>query len=166
MPVSLYVSAPSPATRIVTDEHGTVSCSEHVTTRIALTATAPRQARRLLDTALAEWGLGHLADAADLITSELVTNAVMHGTEPALFNLYTDREPGAGLLFIEIEDAGAHMPEMRDADDDATSGRGLLLVDVLAEDWGTEPLGSGKRVWASLAIAEKPGDERGRQWTS
>lgn len=156
--MSLYVSTVGPATRIVTDDCGTVSCAEHVTARIALNLTAPGQARRLLNIALAEWGLGHLADAAEIIMSELVTNALEHGQEPALLNLYTDREPGAGLLFVEVEDAGEHMPAPRDAADDETDGRGLLLVDALAEDWGVEPFGHGKRVWASLAIAEKPGE--------
>jgi anti-sigma regulatory factor (Ser/Thr protein kinase) len=148
--VSLYVSSPTPGTYIITGEHGAIA--ERVTTGLALTPTAPRHARRILDRALAEWGLGYLADSADLIISELVTNAVEHGAEPALLAIYTDREADGGLLFIEVEDAGEHMPERRDADDEDMNGRGLSIVDALAADWGTEPVGHGKRVWASLSI--------------
>jgi anti-sigma regulatory factor (Ser/Thr protein kinase) len=155
--VNVYVSSTNPTTSIVTGEHGTIS--ECVCTPIALTQTAPRQARRLLDGALAEWGLGHLADAADLIVSELVTNAFAHGTEPAFLNIYTDREADAGLLFVEVEDAGELMPVEREADRDAVGGRGLQIVAALADDWGYEPVGHGKRVWASLPIKVKPESE-------
>ena len=155
--MSVYVSAPAPGASIVIGECGVVS--EHLTARIALVDTAPNQARRLLGIALAEWGLGHLADAAELITSELVTNAFIHGQEPALLNIYTDRVGDrGGLLFVEVEDAGEHMPQPEDAAENAESGRGLQIVEALADDWGVEPLGSGKRVWASLAIVEKPGE--------
>jgi anti-sigma regulatory factor (Ser/Thr protein kinase) len=157
--VSLYVSTPGPDICLVTGEHGTVGVGERVSARFALVQTAPRQARRILDAALAEWGLGHLADAADLITSELVTNACAHGAAPAMFNVYADREADGGLLFIEVEDAGGHDPNLRAVDDDAEDGRGLQIVDALAEDWGCEPVGHGKRVWASLAIRVKPEPE-------
>lgn len=153
--MSLHVSTPTPGIRVVTDERGTVSTGEHLSTGLALTETAPRHARRILNEALAEWGLGHLADAADLITSELVTNALIHGMEPATLALYTDREADGGLLFVEVEDAGENRPQPRDADEDAVGGRGLQIVDAIAEDWGTEPVGLGKRVWASLPITEK-----------
>jgi anti-sigma regulatory factor (Ser/Thr protein kinase) len=156
--VSLFVTTPNPGTRIVTDEHGVTRVTERVSVQLALIDTAPRQARCILDDALAEWGLRHLADAADLLTSELVTNAVVHGAEPAFLTVYTDREADGGLLFLEVEDADENMPQERVADDGDESGRGLQLVDALAEDWGTEPAASGKRVWASLAIGlPKPG---------
>jgi len=152
--VSTYVSSPSPATCVVASDSGPVS--ERVTVTLALTVTAPRQARRVLDGALAEWGLGHLAEAADLLTSELVTNAVLHGTQPATLTVYTDREADGGLLFIEVEDAKPGAPDLPDADEDAESGRGLMIVDAIAEDWGCDPAETGKRVWASLAIAPDP----------
>jgi anti-sigma regulatory factor (Ser/Thr protein kinase) len=151
--MSLSVSSPNFATRIAVGDDGTVA--ERFSTGFALTGTAPGHARRILDAALAEWGLGHLADAADLIMSELVTNAVVHGEPDAFLAFYTDREADGGLLFIEVEDAGEHVPLQRDADEDSLDGRGLQIVAAIAEDWGTEPVGSGKRVWASLAITEK-----------
>jgi anti-sigma regulatory factor (Ser/Thr protein kinase) len=148
--VSTYVSSPSPATCVVASESGPVS--ERVTVALALTVTAPRQARRVLDGALAEWGLGHLAEAADLLTSELVTNAVLHGAEPASLTIYTDREADGGLLFIEVDDANPDTPDLRGTDENAESGRGLMIVEAVAEDWGCDLTEAGKRVWASLAI--------------
>jgi anti-sigma regulatory factor (Ser/Thr protein kinase) len=162
--VSVYVSSPNPATAIVSGDAGTVS--ERATVALKLAATAPRQARRLLDGipgveegVLAEWGLRHLAESADLIVSELVTNAVLHGAEPASFTIYTDREADRGLLFIEVEDSKPDAPDPGDADENAESGRGLMIVEALAEDWGVEPTTGGKRVWASLAVAERPAEE-------
>jgi anti-sigma regulatory factor (Ser/Thr protein kinase) len=149
--VSRYVSAPAPGVSIVTGEHGT-TVSERMSTQIALADTAPGLARRILNTALAEWGLGHLVDTADLVTSELVTNALLHGEEPARLTFYTDRAADGGLLFVEVEDAGGHVPHMRAAEDGDEHGRGLLIVEAISEDWGSEPVGYGKRVWASLAI--------------
>lgn len=147
--------ASTPAIQLVTDDHGTVSIDERISAMFALVETAPRQARRILNGALAEWGLGHLADSADLITSELVTNAVVHGGAPANVAFYVDRKADGGLLFIEVEDAGGALPEARDADEQALDGRGLLIVEMLADDWGIEPCGQGKRVWASLSIGER-----------
>ena len=119
--------ASTPAIQLVTDDHGTVSIDERISAMFALVETAPRQARRILNGALAEWGLGHLADSADLITSELVTNAVVHGRPPAKAEFYVDRKADGGLLIVEM----------------------------LADDWGIEPCGQGKRVWASLSIGER-----------
>lgn len=148
--MSMYVSSPNVFTCVIANDAGTIS--EHVAVPLALTVTAPRQARRVLDGVLVEWGLGHLAEAADLLISELVTNAVLHGTEPAFLAIYTDREADGGLLFVEVEDAKPDAPDLRVGDDDAESGRGLVLVDAIAEDWGCDRVETGKRVWASLAI--------------
>ena len=152
----MYVSSPDAATRTVTDERGVHGISARVSAPLALVDTAPRQARRILHEALAEWGLGHLADAAGLIVSELVTNAVIHGLEPALLTLYVDPRADTGLLFVEVEDAGEATPAPRRAAADDVDGRGLAIVEAVAEDWGVEPTGAGKRVWASLATAESP----------
>jgi anti-sigma regulatory factor (Ser/Thr protein kinase) len=148
----MHVSTPNPAICIITDDRGTTSVRERVSAAFAIVDTAPMQARRILDGALAEWGLGHLADAADLVMSELVTNAVVHGLGPASLDVYVDRAADGGLLFIEVQDAGGVLPQRRDVGEDSVDGRGLLIVAALAEDWGVEPVGHGKRVWASLSI--------------
>lgn len=150
--MSLYASATATTARAVTDGCGVHGVGARISTPIALVPTAPGHARRIVNEALADWGLGHLEDTADLIVSELVTNALLHGQEPAALTLYTDPDADGGLLFIEVDDAGNHAPQLRDAAGDAEGGRGLVLVDALAEDWGTEATGVGKRVWASISL--------------
>lgn len=160
--MSLHVSTRGTATRILVDHDGHTRREERRTVILALVPTAPGLARQILNEVLAEWGLGHLKDAADVITSELVTNALLHGQdpqrpgEPARLAFYTDREADdGGLLFVEVEDPGRFPPTPRDAAEGDIDGRGLLIVEALAEDWGTEPNEPGKRVWASLAIRER-----------
>lgn len=125
-----------------------------VTRRFALPAAAhsPRQARHRLAGLLDQLGMnGELADVALLLTNELVTNAVLHGSgEPVVEIRVYDRR-----LWIGVEDAdSASTPQPRRAGSDALSGRGLLLVDALAQSWGTTVTASkGKTVWFTLARA-------------
>lgn len=153
--MSLYASAAAETARTVTDGCGVHGVGARVSTPIALVPTAPGHARRILNEALAEWGYGHIEDAADLIVSELVTNAVLHGAEPAQLTIYTDPGADGGLLFLEVDDAGDHTPELRAASADDESGRGLVLVKALSTDWGVEEIEDGKRVWASIALASE-----------
>ena len=113
-----------------------------------------------------EWQLSHLADAAELLVSEIVTNSIRAsagltdsrfagkwaaGTPPVRLWLYSDRE----RILIQVWDASDQMPTRQDADPSAESGRGLILVESLAADWGTSRLAnsSGKIVWALLTQA-------------
>ncbi|WP_405361559.1 ATP-binding protein [Kitasatospora sp. NBC_00085] len=102
------------------------------------------------------------ADIAELLLGELFANAVRHSDAPPdrmveiRFALITDR------LRIEVHDAGGGRPTVRPSSADDESGRGLLLVDELAERWGCCPraAGVGKLAWALIAPA--PGfTERG-----
>jgi anti-sigma regulatory factor (Ser/Thr protein kinase) len=82
-----------------------------------------------------------------LLVSELVTNAVRHGEPPVWLRI-----DGTRRLHVGVSDEGADLPMMeRPGDVGAESGRGLLLVDALASDWGCdqEP-GHGKTVWFEL----------------
>ncbi|MDH6139491.1 MULTISPECIES: ATP-binding protein [Kitasatospora] len=110
-----------------------------------LAALAPLRAR--LREALADWGLAELADTAELLASELVTNALLHtGTGARLAAAVTSEN----RLRIEVSDGGTGLPRPRAADADATGGRGLLLVDALADDWGVRLRASGKVTWFEL----------------
>ena len=113
---------------------------------------------------LAEWGLPDLADPAEQVVSELMTNAVA-----ASYGLVGSRFGGrwsAGLppvrlwlvahsrrVLVQVWDGNNRMPQQREADPGAESGRGLWLVEVLSEDWGAfQPEhASGKVVWALVA---------------
>ncbi|NIZ89650.1 ATP-binding protein [Kineococcus rubinsiae] len=81
----------------------------------------------------------------ELLTSELVANAVLHGAAP--FALDVDCDPRA--VHVAVSDASPHPPQLRHASPEATGGRGIALVDMLATAWGHNlgPNGQGKVIW-------------------
>jgi anti-sigma regulatory factor (Ser/Thr protein kinase) len=83
-----------------------------------------------------------------LMTSELVTNAFVHGRPPIDLRL---RRTGTELI-VEVQDRAAYRPRRRRAEDDDESGRGLQIVSVLAERWGSRATGRGKSVWFSIGL--------------
>ncbi|MBR8642750.1 ATP-binding protein [Streptomyces tuirus] len=105
-------------------------------------------ARRLVRVALAAWDLDELADDAALIVSELVTNAVQHARCRSVRVAVTRPEPTR--VRIGVVDRSKRLPELREPHQGDESGRGLVLVGALAQDWGTDQLPWGKRVWAEL----------------
>ncbi|MEU9376304.1 SpoIIE family protein phosphatase [Streptomyces sp. NPDC048255] len=114
---------------------------------------APAMARHLIRAAVAAWGAGDRADEIELAADELMTNALVHtdgGGEVSM------RFTGEGRIRIEVEDSSSALPQRREAGDWAVSGRGLLLVEELADDWGVEPRGGGKRVWCEFVTAPAP----------
>ncbi|MFJ9691771.1 ATP-binding protein [Kitasatospora sp. NPDC101183] len=106
--------------------------------------------RHRLRTALSRWGVPELSDTAELLSSELVTNALLHTGKGAVFDavLGTDHR-----LRIEVQDGTSRLPgRRRDPDAEyATSGRGLQLVEALADSWGVQLRGEGKVTWFELA---------------
>ncbi|GAA0293697.1 SpoIIE family protein phosphatase [Kineococcus aurantiacus] len=122
-------------------------------TRIVLPTDtrAVRAARDHLRTTLAAWDLSSAADEAELVVSELVTNAVLHSGSPAALTLRHDREDR--LLCVGVEDGSTRHPQPRDSDEDATGGRGMHIVQLLAHRWWVAPTGDGKTVWADLLVA-------------
>ncbi|HVM20758.1 MAG TPA: response regulator [Egibacteraceae bacterium] len=104
------------------------------------------QARRFVMGCLDDWELESLADTALLLTTELVTNAVLHaGTNVGVTVRCTH-----GRLRVEVGDTGPGALIMRRSGADATTGRGLQLMEALAHRWGTSTLDSGKLVWFEL----------------
>lgn len=106
-------------------------------------------ARSFLRRQLDAWGAQDLRDVAELLVSELVTNAVVHARSSAHLRL----QLRPSVLRVEVTDAAVHLrPRPRDADDDATNGRGLGLVAGLSSRWGTSGDSSGRKsVWFELA---------------
>lgn len=93
-----------------------------------------------------------LADTAELLTSELVTNALQHTAGGAVLTATFSADTGPRLR-VEVRDSLARRPRLCTADaasDHATSGRGLLLVQALADSWGVRTGDSGKVVWFEL----------------
>ncbi|MDQ1682089.1 MAG: hypothetical protein QOH99_630, partial [Frankiaceae bacterium] len=101
----------------------------------------------------------HVTDAAELVVSELVTNALLHAGPPVVVRV---ADLGDGDVRLEVHDTGRTLPVRPLADGGGMTGRGLALVDALASRWGVEPLHDGKVVWAELSarsVAEaQPGD--------
>ncbi|MFD7286819.1 ATP-binding protein [Streptomyces sp. NPDC059863] len=122
-------------------------------------------ARLELRKALAAWGLSALGDAAVLVLSELLTNAVRHacaspGREIETRYIQVRRPMPCGLR-IEVHDASPTRPTRRAEDVDACDGRGLLIVDALADEWGVaDRVGVGKMVWARWRSPEAEGGDR------
>jgi anti-sigma regulatory factor (Ser/Thr protein kinase) len=100
---------------------------------------------------LREWGLGNLGDSAELLVTELITNAVRASREagrvPAVrLWLLSD----SAQILILVWDASPHPPVLTGAGDEAERGRGLMLVDAVSEQWGwcSRQDSDGKFVWA------------------
>ncbi|MEU3772493.1 SpoIIE family protein phosphatase [Streptomyces sp. NPDC032472] len=112
-------------------------------------AEGPAMARHLIRAAVAAWGARELADAVELAADELMTNVLVHTDGGGHVNV---RMTAAGRIRVEVEDSSSALPHRREAGDWAVSGRGLLLVDRLAREWGVEPRGGGKSVWCEFAL--------------
>lgn len=113
------------------------------------------EVRRLLREHLQTWGAPGLADTAELLTSELVTNALVHTDRGAELTATLTGGP-VRRLRVEVYDFVTRHPKMRKASDHAASGRGLLLVQALADTWGVRPHGVGKIVWFELVATGAP----------
>jgi hypothetical protein len=125
-------------------------------------AESPGTARSLTRTTLHGWGLQELADDATVVVSELVTNALRYGRAPDgrrhPLPPATTEQPFllslvhyGGSVLCAVFDPGAEVPVLREPDYFRESGRGLHVLQSLAESWGwTTPDRHGKAVWALL----------------
>ncbi len=116
--------------------------------RYAARLEAAAQARRDMTLVLETWGLPQLVDVAKQVITELVANAVEH-TDAATVGASITRT-GKESARIVVTDTSRTRPTPSVPSPDDEHGRGLLLVEALAHDWGSEPVHGGKRVWADL----------------
>jgi hypothetical protein len=113
---------------------------------------AAEQARILVKIALTAWKINDIADNAVIIVAELVTNAMKFGD---VFQLALSRRGDAVL--IEVQDSSEACPDRRRQSVDRVNGRGLLLVEACAKDWGWHPEEQGgKTVWAIIDARTTP----------
>ncbi|MEU5137945.1 ATP-binding protein [Streptomyces californicus] len=120
-------------------------------------AVSARSARRLVRLALDVWGLPGVQDAAELVVSELVTNAVLHAHSDRVRVSVT--RIGAEQVRVAVADLSKDRPAARAAGDEQETGRGLGIVDALSGGrWGVDALPYGKRVWATLSPEGTPGE--------
>ena len=84
-----------------------------------------------------------LVDDALLLTSELVTNSVLHGGPPVVVAVDCDE----ATLQVRVRDGSPTLPAPRDAASGDENGRGLALVAEMSADWGVDTEEDGKHVW-------------------
>ncbi|GAB2867108.1 hypothetical protein GCM10027074_38210 [Streptomyces deserti] len=116
---------------------------------------AVREARAEVRRQLEGWGLaerGEVADVAELLVGELATNALVHAASSFRLTLFAAH----GILRCEVSDADRRVPRVLDAGA-AESGRGMFLVDALAQRWGCHRDGRGKTVWFELGTCGSDG---------
>ncbi|MEW1873471.1 ATP-binding protein [Streptomyces caelestis] len=130
------------------------------TMRFSSTPRGARLARRMCEHCLDAWGVPYDSDAHDVVTlvaAELCANAVQHGHVAGRdFHVRLTADPAARTVRIEVTDTQdetvPHLPAT--PSQDSEGGRGLLLVEALADRWGCSPRaggGPGKTVWAEYA---------------
>ncbi|MEU2746753.1 SpoIIE family protein phosphatase, partial [Streptomyces collinus] len=117
-------------------------------TELPATASAVSAGRSFVVETLAAWGCAHRADDVRLLVSEVLTNAVQHAEGPVALHLRRT----ATELAVEVSDLSPQLPQPRLAAQDEESGRGLVLVDTLADSWGVRPEEQGKTIWFAVRL--------------
>ncbi|MEW1551952.1 ATP-binding protein [Streptomyces tsukubensis] len=138
-----------PGTLITPRQSGHPGYSESM----ARTPETTGRARTLARIALSAWHMDKDADTAALLLSELFTNAVRHAAGERV-RVIVER-PQADRVHIAVVDRAPHLlPRVREAGGEETSGRGLALVEEIADRWGYQFLGDGHRPWGKRVWAE------------
>lgn len=112
------------------------------------------RARRVLADVLAAWQVTDedLIYDAQLALTELVSNAFRHGAGEIGMEL----ERQGDTIVVAVRDGSAVLPRLHQAAPDAEGGRGLAILSAVAQDWGVDSHGGGKRVWARLQPRHRP----------
>ncbi|MFD4703185.1 ATP-binding SpoIIE family protein phosphatase [Streptomyces niveus] len=107
-------------------------------------------ARRQLKALLHDWADEEQVDSAVLMISEMTTNVLVHTDGDAVLIAEAAGEPGKRRLRVEVADASDELPHKRRPGELASSGRGLVLMEMLADAWGVDPRGEGKSIWFEI----------------
>ncbi len=124
--------------------------------RLAAGPAAAADARRRVLAAIQSWQVPVDPDTAILLTSELVTNAVRHEAAQAIMLVVTCAR---GQLRVDVHDTSPSWPAVADVPADAETGRGLLLVETLSDEWGFYRTPAGKAVYFMLAFESDQSDQ-------
>lgn len=110
---------------------------------------AATQARRHVRQKLVAWELDDLVDPVVLLTSEVVTNALLHAGTVITVSV---RRDGTGVR-VEVGDGSGVQPVQRRRSTTATTGRGVQLLESVSDEWGATQVGGGKLVWFRVTSA-------------
>lgn len=113
--------------------------------------TSVAEARRFACEVLSGWGIGERLDDMRLCLSEIATNALLHAV-PAVSGFEVRLSLEVDAVVLEVHDDGGGRPARREPDGEDSNGRGLLLVEELADDWGVRDDAAGKTVWLVFAV--------------
>ncbi|GAB1336758.1 SpoIIE family protein phosphatase [Streptomyces sp. E-15] len=108
------------------------------------------EARQYLRELLHDWSSAEQVDSAVLLVSEMVTNVLVHTDADALLLAEVCDDGSGRRLRVEVFDTGDDLPHRRRPGELASSGRGLMLIELLADAWGVDPRGEGKCIWFEL----------------
>ncbi|MGW3954309.1 ATP-binding protein [Streptomyces sp. NPDC004752] len=137
----------------------TTTAPKDIEWRLPRHARSVGRARALFREQAESWQLPQdVTDTAELLLSELMTNAYRHAKVPAGREIWVRCVVTADRISVTVTDANATLPTPGTASLEDESGRGLALVAVLADDWGAErrQCGIGKEVWFELALRIGP----------
>ncbi|HEY4402483.1 MAG TPA: ATP-binding protein [Acidimicrobiia bacterium] len=128
--------------------------NQQATLQLVRALRAPRAARAFVAETLTAWNVrADEVEAAQLVVSELVTNAVLHAAETPTISLDLHLTDGAVRVLVSDGSLGEPDRRLRPDPRRGETGRGVWLVDAFAECWGTETHGrDGKTVWCELSI--------------
>ena len=126
--------------------------------RIPLLAdvAAAAAARAVVQDCIRAWRTPVDTDVAVLLTSELVTNAVTHGTSTTGTFVILTVGCDAAALRVDVHDGSGDLPQLDAASAEAETGRGLLLVTSLSAEWGFYRTSAGKAVYFTLDFPREP----------
>ena len=116
------------------------------------TARSVPTARRVVGELLTAWSAPHDRQDAELLATELVANVVDHAGGESVLTLEVSLS--GSWLRIAVADGSAVRPVVRELDHQAPRGRGMLIVEAIADRWGAEDHHGGKRVWLELLAPE------------
>lgn len=122
------------------------------TLRLEARPASVPQARRFVMRCLAQWSMDDLGDTAALLTSEVVSNAVLH----ARTEIHVTATDLGGTLEVRVTDLSSVAPVQRRHSSDATTGRGMQLLDQLAAEWEVLPEAQGKTLRFTVTGGSDP----------
>jgi anti-sigma regulatory factor (Ser/Thr protein kinase) len=121
---------------------------ERIETQFPSMESSPASARAFLRAALQTWKLDGFGEVTELLTDELVANVVRHVDAPMTVRAIC----GPERIRVEVEDPSREPPQLMHPDTHDRRGRGIMLVDALSTEWGTDVHDAGKTVWFEIDV--------------